>query len=533
MADAGGRGILPVETLEIVFKYLDGKSLLRSRQVSSVWKEAIDEWMQHFDANQWQWLCHETISSNNLIDFLQTEVPLKASDADKIYKEIDYDLQWVDWKRVFRTFQKLHAVNQWKKKTMMAAIKTETFNDPVTCIKVSGNVCLTGHNSGLLCFWNLEAGVLIDIDHQLHVNPISQIVLGDVFHKAPYDLGQPELKSNCHFSISASRQGKVQARGMAVSSIVGDELLSNSETLELASQHLQVPPFVQINLLGRCLVIWSGDNSICIWSIEVPEHFARSARKLPRFLPAFNLKGPDSILFMATLWPNNFFPWIKKMIVTTRNGRTKVLHNATNDRPRLDQCTWISPKGDQGMSLIDHLNASGASGKTVDIHDPGHFSHKSIKVKLLPKEHLFKMLGNELNLAKSVIWSKVFHDDLFAMISSENELLLSIDGVYFKTCSSRVHGLKVTCVTYFANLFLVGFCNGLIRFYFIKNGGIDFINLDLDKDFGCEFNTGSMKSIIDLDFCTGALNKDSKDSLEQSHVTLVATTESVIYVFEL
>ena len=58
MADSregGGRGILPLEILENVFKYLDGKSLLKSRNVSSIWKECIDDWMtQRFDTKRWQ-----------------------------------------------------------------------------------------------------------------------------------------------------------------------------------------------------------------------------------------------------------------------------------------------------------------------------------------------------------------------------------------------------------------------------------------------------------------------------------------------
>ena len=76
MADQ--RGILPVEILQKIFHFLDGKTLLLLRSISSVWKDAIDEYLQKFSMKQWQWMCMETIPINSLIQFLKSELPLSS-----------------------------------------------------------------------------------------------------------------------------------------------------------------------------------------------------------------------------------------------------------------------------------------------------------------------------------------------------------------------------------------------------------------------------------------------------------------------
>ena len=69
------RGIFPIETLEKILFYLDGKSLLRMRSVSSVWQEAIDDFIRRFDSKTWKWLCFNTIPRNTLVNYLEVDVP--------------------------------------------------------------------------------------------------------------------------------------------------------------------------------------------------------------------------------------------------------------------------------------------------------------------------------------------------------------------------------------------------------------------------------------------------------------------------
>ena len=69
------RGLFPIEILEKILFYLDGKSLLRMRSVSSVWQEAIDDFIRRFDSKSWKWLCFNTISKNSLVSYLEVDVP--------------------------------------------------------------------------------------------------------------------------------------------------------------------------------------------------------------------------------------------------------------------------------------------------------------------------------------------------------------------------------------------------------------------------------------------------------------------------
>ena len=72
----GFRGIFPLEILEKIFFYLDGKSLLKYRSVSSVWRKTIDDFMRRFDSEKWKWLFFETISRNILVEYLEVDVPM-------------------------------------------------------------------------------------------------------------------------------------------------------------------------------------------------------------------------------------------------------------------------------------------------------------------------------------------------------------------------------------------------------------------------------------------------------------------------
>ena len=95
-------------------------------------------------------------------------------------------------------------------------------------------------------------------------------------------------------------------------------------------------------------LFFSRDNVITIWDVTAPAHFAKTPRKLPRFLPKMTLRGPDSFLLVSNLWINRVEYSVQKYLVMTRTGQLKALH--AKSAPYY----WINPRGnaDQEMNLV-------------------------------------------------------------------------------------------------------------------------------------------------------------------------------------
>jgi len=489
---AAARGIFPIEILEKILFYLDGKSLLRLRSISSVWKQTIDEFIRRFDSKNWQWLCFQTISTNSLIDYLEVDVPaildpkvFEGKPDDGISFE---NFSKVNWETLFKNHQNLNCEKKWRgAKESLVNIDIE--NDPVSCVKVTGNLFVTGHFSGLICLWSVDQGQMIDIYEDAHTNQISQVVFGNVFAKDQYVLSTDmDLKldyvANHHFLISASLSGRVQARGMALSSQCPDtgKLLVTSEVMELAEHR---NPHVQIKLLNKTLAIFSRENSINLWDIMVPSHYVKTPKKLPRFVPKMSLRGPDSCpLFEGILWPNRVAYGWRKFIVMTRSGKSKVLHNT-------GPYSWQPVRGsDQDMTLVipRKEEQEQETCKNVSISSGDLFHTETVKMSSLPTKKLFECFGiqsekgKRIDLFTNVFWAKIFHDDLFVILTKKRQLLLSIDGINFSACGPMKDLNKghVTCVTYFANVFAIGFATGDIWLFFIKSP-LDFHNLDFEE----------------------------------------------------
>ena len=144
---AAPRGTFPIEILEKILFYLDGKSLLRMRSISSVWKQAIDEFIRRFDSKTWQWLCFQTISTNSLIDYLEVDVPdmldpkvFEGKPDDGISFE---NFSTVNWKTLFKNHQNLNSEKKWKS-VRESFVNIDIENDPVSCVKVFLNFLPVG-----------------------------------------------------------------------------------------------------------------------------------------------------------------------------------------------------------------------------------------------------------------------------------------------------------------------------------------------------------------------------------------------------
>jgi hypothetical protein len=94
---------LPIEILERIFNFMNGKVLLNSRKVSKFWKNIIDAILLRYTSEQWHWLCLETIPPNSMIEYLNVGHPpiigLTIPDHETGNQP---DLSWVNWKTIFK-----------------------------------------------------------------------------------------------------------------------------------------------------------------------------------------------------------------------------------------------------------------------------------------------------------------------------------------------------------------------------------------------------------------------------------------------
>jgi len=566
------RGMFPIEILENIISHLDGKTLLGLRSVSSVWKQMIDDFMTRFDNKRWQRHCFETIPTNTLIDYLEVEVPAMPIALGEKYFEKDpngkFDFTKFNWEMVFRNHQVMRNGENWVY-AKNGLINIDLENDPVSCVKVTGNLMITGHFSGLMCLWSLDEGEMIDVYQNAHSNRVTEIVFGNVYEKEEYVLSinvdaNLEFVANHHFLISASFSGRVQARGLALSEEspeTGD--LENVNEIMMLAEHRN--PHVYVSLLNRVLAIFCRDNSINLWNITVPDHFPRNPGKLPRFIPKCSLRGPDSCpLFVGTLCQNKFFFDERKIMLMTRLGKSR---NMFDKSP----FTWRPTRGrDQEMTLVMprsldakaptrplHENYFDSLGGNISISEDfkslridldnsreqedeqeicknvyinyGDSSRsQSVKMVSLPRKKLLECFGitaetGRIDMATHVLWAKIFHDDLFVILTKKNQLLISIDGNNFSACEpfNDLEKGHVTSVTYFANVFAIGFATGQVWIFFVK-GPLDFHYLDFNLP-NVTLKAGD-DPITSLDLGLG---------LSKEETVLVCSSEKNAYVFRI
>ena len=172
---------------------------------------------------------------------------------------------------------------------------------------------------------------------------------------------------------------------------------------------------------------------------------------------------------------------MNKFVVMTRHGATETLHY-TSENPK-----WILA-GKNGMKLIE---SKGKSKKDlVLINSSNHFGVKCVAMKNVDHKELLQLLGylpegysgTQIDLKTTTNFAKIYHDDLFVLITKLRQILISVDGVHFKICgpfrtSKRGH---VTSVTYYSNIFVLGFACGTLNIYFTKDP-IDLLSVDFDK----------------------------------------------------
>ncbi len=453
--------------------------------------------------SQLQNVCIEAIPPNCLVDFLNRGVA-PVRDLTLPANVESEDLSWVDWRAVLRHHQTLNYIPHYSdgKGIDIIDLDFDAPENPITSLKMTGDIVLTGHYDGLLCVWSADSmSHLLDIWRGGMDDLINDIVLGDVFLNGPYQLTSTEEKrfkyfTKHHFIIMTTTRGRVFARGLGLSDIVDDPVPNflfiggpGNRALELARHHT---PGVYASILADILGVFSRENIITLWKITVPSHFEKSPSKLPRFVPHLTLTGPTSMIYLGSLWPNRMFHWMKKLVVVTTDGRSHTY--------QIDQESWLPVKSAQPVIVdrIDGEDKEKKKGRTSVVRVADLRGQVSAEVRLIEPLPTLKQTGG--GLATSSMWAQMFHDNVVVIVNKMRQLLISVDSVHYRLVDpcAKFPGEKVSALTYSGNVMFIGTTLGRVMSFHVKNS-IDLMTLDFQKPTWIEGPIQCLNPVVKFD----------------------------------
>jgi hypothetical protein len=88
----------------------------------------------------------------------------------------------------------------------------------------------------------------------------------------------------------------------------------------------------------------------------------------------------------------------------------------------------------------------------------------------------------QLDLAGPITWARLFHDDLFVLVTKRRQLMMSVDGCFFRLCNpfEESPGHSLSCVLFYANVLILGSTGGHIWAYFTKDS-IDLMSKNMQN----------------------------------------------------
>ena len=299
--------------------------------------------------------------------------------------------------------------------------------------------------------------------------------------------------------------------------------------------------WVYLSISGNILATFSRDNSVMLWEILVPEHFVREPWKLPRFLPKSNMSiiGPKYGISCGRIWPNKANHLQQKLVCLTQSGinQTMFLSNSTHHT-----IEWHSfPKHKvRNMTLVvsDNLydqkeeleqNVKYTTIRSTDYMFLPNEKIQEVKLLCLSNKELQESFGIvpeiysklQLDLNMMSIFTKVYRDDLYIICSRRRQLLISVNGQHFRIVGPFKNKLRghVTAVTFYANVFVIGFDSGHFSVFFTK-GSFDLMTMDFEEP---HFKSQTNEAIKDIDIAPGGNREEV--------CFLITTCESVqLYV---
>ncbi|EEC02212.1 hypothetical protein IscW_ISCW000670 [Ixodes scapularis] len=219
---------LPNELLLKIFSLVDGATLVRSARVCRRWHDVVHAILEH-GQTIWKMLCANEIDGE-VVGELHGHVPQRIIDSCGPAGDGSCS---TDWFRLYKT---------WHFSKVLAGLphRTNAYPvarlDPVTCVKASRTLAVTGHSDGTVCFWDATTGAMIRLlpSHKASVNDLALV---DFCCRGPYGFGS--FSSNHHHVVSCSADMSVCPMPLNGHAPVGDTKVHFGEAI-LSISHLAV-----------------------------------------------------------------------------------------------------------------------------------------------------------------------------------------------------------------------------------------------------------------------------------------------------
>lgn len=131
---------LPNEMLLPILAHVDGATLVRCKRVCKRWRGLVEAILQH-DHVIWKMMCQSEIDPGVLAELLGHSCP----------EDISGDVN-VDWFSVYKRWHSTNVVSKLPHRIgKLRRVNTEI---DVTCLKVSGDIVVTGNKCGKIIVWN-------------------------------------------------------------------------------------------------------------------------------------------------------------------------------------------------------------------------------------------------------------------------------------------------------------------------------------------------------------------------------------------
>ncbi|CAN7993471.1 unnamed protein product [Ixodes pacificus] len=237
---------LPNELLLKIFSLVDGATLVRSARVCTRWRDIVYAILEH-GQTIWKMLCANEIDGE-VVGELHGHVPQRIFDSCGPAGDGSC---FIDWFELYKKWHFSMVLAGHPHRTNAYEVVRQ---NPVTCVKASRTVAVTGHSDGTVCFWHASTGALLRLlpSHDASVNDLALV---DFLCKGRY--GDSSFPSNHHHVVSCSADMSVCPMPLDACDPVADTKVHFGEAI------------LSVRASGCLLAVLTKYNSICIYKMWI------------------------------------------------------------------------------------------------------------------------------------------------------------------------------------------------------------------------------------------------------------------------
>lgn len=231
---------LPNELLVKIFSLVDGATLARSARVCRRWHDVVQAILKH-GQTIWEMLCADEIDTEVIRELQGRTSWSPAGDGSRP----------TDWFELYK---------RWHFSTILAGHSHRTnayevfTQNPVTCIKASRTLVVTGHRDGTVCFWHASTGAVLRVLPS-HRALVTDLALVDFCSGGPY--GDAGFPCNHHHVVSSSADMSVCPLPLSACDPVTEKKVHFGQAI------------LSVRASGSRLAVLTKDNTICMYGMWI------------------------------------------------------------------------------------------------------------------------------------------------------------------------------------------------------------------------------------------------------------------------